>query len=118
MSQDILEFLCTVYCLYYPSPNVMLFRAVPEFNSLFCKSYIFFIQHGAYMRKYAAWPSLSEHRAECWLPFFGHVAVNFVLWVALSASHALSPRRRMHRLWMRGQQRLRLIKERTPIWRP
>jgi len=47
MSQDILEFLCTVY---YPLPNVMLFRAVPEFNSLFCKCYIFFIQHGAYAK--------------------------------------------------------------------
>ena len=61
-----------LHCLS-PLPNVMLFRAVPEFNSLFCKCYIFFLSNMAHMRKYAAWPSLSEHRAECWLPFFGNV---------------------------------------------
>ena len=76
----------------------MLCCSAPCLNSTrFFASVISSSSNMAHTRKYAAWPSLSEHRAECWLPFFGHVAVNFVLWVALLASHALSPRRRMHR---------------------
>jgi hypothetical protein len=82
MSQDILEFLCTVY---HPLPNVMLFRAVPEFNSLFCKCYIFFIQHGAYA-KICGLAFLVRTQSTVLTAFlWSHVAVNFALWVAVSA---------------------------------